>query len=616
MTRRVLDRALTPLLALFVFWLVGCGKTEAATDTKTNWLSGCVSDDDCSNGLSCLCGVCTLACTKSSECRWLEESAICSSASSCADTESACARTEAQASEGSNSSDDAGRGDAGVSAMQTPELDESSGAGSGGAPGAVPNQDNGGPASQGGSSSAPSTTSAGAGTSSETPLDPPSVTPTACDPDTYDHDDDPSTTCRARTVCEAGQYVADDGSANSDRVCASCAPGTFSSVSNALACTPWTSCSWTELEAEAPSATADRSCAPGSAYRLLPTVATSVAADHQGSVLVGGMDGTVRKYDSNGNESWTEAVQTPGGSEGCSIAVDSQDNALVASRGYDPDATYLSKYDPDGNPVWTYRVEDDLAAPLRPSFVAATSQDDVVIAGTSTLMPFLSKYDRDGNHVWFDPFAAGATAFARSVVVDGEGNLLVAGDTNGKLTGIEEDVPGYLFVRKYDPDGNPVWLEQFGNEGGYEEASAAAVDSNGNSFAAGFTNWNGTQESVDAIVRKYDPDGNELWTQEFGTLFSGTLSSGARALAVDGEDNLLVACNGLVLGESARAGAVVRKYDPDGNELWTQFEAEALGAVHTPVAMTLDNRGRVFVVGSVAGDVSGARGFIWLVPEP
>jgi catechol 2,3-dioxygenase-like lactoylglutathione lyase family enzyme len=198
------------------------------------------------------------------------------------------------------------------------------------------------------------------------------------------------------------------------------------------------------------------------------------------------------------------------------------------------------------------------------------------------------------------------------VVVDGEGNLLVAGDTNDKLTGIEEDVPGYLFVRKYDPDGNPMWLEQFGNEGVFEEASAVAVDSKGNVFAAGFTNWSGgNQENVDAIVRKYDPDGNELWTQQFGTLFSG-----ARALAVDSEDNLLVACNGVVLGESASAGAVVRKYDPDGNELWTQLEAEELGAAHEPAAMTLDSRGRVFVVGSVAGDASGAAGFIWLVPEP
>lgn len=58
------------------------------------------------------------------------------------------------------------------------------------------------------------------------------------------------------------------------------------------------------------------------------------------------------------------------------------------------------------------------------------------------------------------------------------------------------------------------------------------------------------------------------------------------------------------------AGAVVRKYDPDGNELWTQLEAEDLGAVHRPTAMTLDSRGRVFVVGY------GAGGFIWLVPEP
>ena len=35
---------------------------------NTNWLVGCEEDDDCSDGLSCECGVCTKTCETSSDC--------------------------------------------------------------------------------------------------------------------------------------------------------------------------------------------------------------------------------------------------------------------------------------------------------------------------------------------------------------------------------------------------------------------------------------------------------------------------------------------------------------------------------------------------------------------
>jgi hypothetical protein len=43
---------------------------------NTNWLSTCDSDDECSDGLSCSCGLCTRECTRSSECGGLTD-AVC-----------------------------------------------------------------------------------------------------------------------------------------------------------------------------------------------------------------------------------------------------------------------------------------------------------------------------------------------------------------------------------------------------------------------------------------------------------------------------------------------------------------------------------------------------------
>jgi hypothetical protein len=48
---------------------VGCAKaTDPLPNKNTNWLRDCISDASCTDGLSCVCGVCTLRCAAASEC--------------------------------------------------------------------------------------------------------------------------------------------------------------------------------------------------------------------------------------------------------------------------------------------------------------------------------------------------------------------------------------------------------------------------------------------------------------------------------------------------------------------------------------------------------------------
>ena len=82
--------------------------------------------------------------------------------------------------------------------------------------------------------------------------------PEACTGETWDHDTDPATRCAERTVCVAGQYVAAEGGATSDRACTSCASGAFSKASNAARCTPWRNCLAGSYVQNAPSAIEDR----------------------------------------------------------------------------------------------------------------------------------------------------------------------------------------------------------------------------------------------------------------------------------------------------------------------------------------------------------------------
>jgi hypothetical protein len=81
-----------------------------------------------------------------------------------------------------------------------------------------------------------------------------------CGGATWDHDADSATACAAKTECVAGQSVTGAGSATSDRTCASCTTGTFSTTANASSCATWSTCAAGSYVSAAGTATSDRQC--------------------------------------------------------------------------------------------------------------------------------------------------------------------------------------------------------------------------------------------------------------------------------------------------------------------------------------------------------------------
>ena len=96
------------------------------------------------------------------------------------------------------------------------------------------------------------------------------------------------------------------------------------------------------------------------------------------------------------------------------------------------------------------------------------------------------------------------------------------------------------------------WTRQFGTSDN-DYAPGLAVDASGNVYIAGYTlgalpgqSFSG---SMDAFVRKYDGEGNELWTRQFGT----SDNDSAYGLAVDASGNVYVAgeTRGALPGQSS-----------------------------------------------------------------
>ena len=87
-------------------------------------------------------------------------------------------------------------------------------------------------------------------------------------------------------------------------------------------------------------------------------------------------------------------------------------------------------------------------------------------------------------------------------------------------------------MRKYDADGNELWTRQFGTSS-YDDAYGVSADASG-VYVVGQTYGTFPRQTnlggYDAFVRKYNADGHEVWTTQFGT--SG--SDLAYGISVDG----------------------------------------------------------------------------------
>ena len=122
---------------------------------------------------------------------------------------------------------------------------------------------------------------------------------------------------------------------------------------------------------------------------------------------------------------------------------------------------------------------------------------------------------------WARQFGTPGPDNAKGVGVDSAGNVYVVGQTSGTLPG--QSWGGGLsdaYLKKYDQQGEEVWLRQFGGSGD-DAAHAVAVDDSGNVYVAGRTGGDTagammTGGASGAFLLKFDPEGAELWNRVFG----------------------------------------------------------------------------------------------------
>jgi hypothetical protein len=269
---------------------------------------------------------------------------------------------------------------------------------------------------------------------------------------------------------------------------------------------------------------------------------------------------------------------------------------------------FLLKYGPDRALEWerTYGTpanqqsgfDDEFAAGL-----AVAADDSVYVTGQlGTGVLFLARFSPDGGLLWDSTWGANGT-IGTGAAIDAAGNIYVSG-----LSFVVNPASSTeALLIKFDPDGNVVWARAWGGDG-FDAARAVAVGIDG-VYLAGETN---SFFANDAFLVKFDANGGVMWERDWGVdgiqaPFTGLTS--AFGAAADGDGNVYITGNASDTGHSKNI--VLVKFNAGGDLVWERIGGPGFGN-GADVAVSPDNAA-VFVSGNVLADdpdVFGGHAFV------
>jgi hypothetical protein len=195
----------------------------------------------------------------------------------------------------------------------------------------------------------------------------------------------------------------------------------------------------------------------------------------------------------------------------------------------------------DGGCRWSVSFGDMYTQ--RANAVAFAPEGDAVVAGDTLGVAFLGdggdagtysfveKRSRsDGSQVWAKSFGDGmANVVPYGVVVDGAGNIFVAGTVTGALADLDgQNVQGTfggmqdILVFKLDPNGNVLWAKDFGTTGA-DYATSITLGTSGSVWVTGHAEDGIRFDSTTSLpggvfVLNLGPNGKVLWSATYGGL--------------------------------------------------------------------------------------------------
>lgn len=318
-----------------------------------------------------------------------------------------------------------------------------------------------------------------------------------------------------------------------------------------------------------------------------------------------GSDYVTIKYRPDGTEAWVARYDGPASGDDVAraMAIDADGNIYVTgeSMGVGTDMDYATiKYDRDGNQLWVARYDGPDRKEDFGVDVVVDNKGHVFVTGTSKshgAFEFATvAYDTEGRELWVQSFTGERDEnLAVAMAVDSDSNVYVTGASEG-----QNSHKNFATI-KYSPEGRELWYRRYVGPDNFGDYPAAiAIGPDGNVYVIGRAT--GLTHNFDATTIKYDPDGNPLWIAAYNNDGNRPEDNVARAITFDS--------NGFfyVVGSSVENGVgdyLTIKYRLDGTEVWSRFYRGPGVGAHIASAVAVDEQGNVYVTGHSEGDGTG-----------
>lgn len=378
----------------------------------------------------------------------------------------------------------------------------------------------------------------------------------------------------------------------------------------------------------------------------------------------------VAKYNSSGNLLWVRTADqqtTQDIAIAYGIAVDDNQNVYVAGscsgNGLsfggitlpNNSRTFLVKYDSIGNAIWV-KTSVTIDAPAVAKDVAISKDGSIYITGiflanilsfdgvnitNSTgcidgfgcADAFIAKYDTSGQVFWVNTIRGQDMESIEGISTDSIGNFYVTGNFESPYaifntdTLVNSDSTNFvlgdssdMFIAKYTPDGNLIWVK--GAVGGQDDyAQSIATDKRGNSYVTGY--FSSPSISFDTIklnkvgnlgmyLVKYDSDGKVLYvtssisTYNYGSSITVDDDSG---VYLTGDFGNTVQFDNVILNNIGSTACCVVKYDSSLNALWAIAPTpSSINATSSAKGVSVSPNKEVVVIGGIGCNTIGGSG--------
>ena len=244
----------------------------------------------------------------------------------------------------------------------------------------------------------------------------------------------------------------------------------------------------------------------------------------------------------------------------------------------------ILKYDKNGNMLWQKSLGGSDRDYL--SNVIETEDGNFILFGNSistdieglpnkgTRDMIILKYDKNGNMLWQKSWGGNKSEVSNNVIETEDGNFILFGDSESTdIEGLPNKGSNDIIIFKYDKDGNMLWQKSWG--GNKIDVSNNAIETEDGSIILFGYSYSIDIEGLpnkgsnDAIIIKYDKDGNMLWQKSWGGSDRDYLIN-----VLETEDG-----NFILFGRSSSTDIeglpnkgsrdmIILKYDKNGNMLW------------------------------------------------